>query len=41
MNRVVRTFDNYLRDAADGNGVAVGLHLRTVRTGLGKEFWVV
>jgi hypothetical protein len=39
VNRVVRTFDNYLRDAAGGNAVVVGLHLRTVRMGLGKEFW--
>ena len=35
----MRTFDNYLRDAAGGNAVAVGLHPGTVRTGLSKEFW--
>jgi len=39
VNQVVRTFDNYLRDAAGGNAVAVGLHPGTVRTGLSKELW--
>ena len=38
VNRVVRTFDNYLRDAAGGNAVAVGLRPETVRTGLSKDF---
>jgi NAD(P)-dependent dehydrogenase (short-subunit alcohol dehydrogenase family) len=39
VNQIVKTYDNFLRNSAGDNAMAVALHPGTVKTELSKEFW--
>lgn len=39
LNQVTKTFDNYLKNSAGDQSIAIALHPGTVKTGLSKEFW--